>query len=525
MRTAAPFLAVALLVPLTRAQVPAAPSAVKAPGRQAAAPTGLSAASLWDFGNGGVLKASSAPELGRLYPLSNELFVAPTGEVGVGTTSPSAQLHVSGTLMTGGTHGQAALGSAIIGGEFSSIRGIHSAIVGGRNHLVDKDATESFLGGGIGNEIQVTSGTDGYANSIVGGIANHIFNAGRSVIAGGNGNEIGQEFAFSATLLRAFIGGGVGNRVWGDKGAVVGGDGNRVDGSDSGILAGANNWMSGDRSVALGGQLNQASGNDSVVAGTNALASHDASFVFADDQGAAFATTAPQQFLIRATGGVGIGTSTPSGALEAAGSIRSSGPGASFTCFNPNNAGSTVSFGWLNDVARIRIGGSGPGANGGFDIQRVGNQSVLRILDNGRVGILNSSPSERLDVNGNVRCTALIQTSDARLKRDVRELEHAMDTVRDLHGVSFEWDPERMPDAGSERQVGFLAQELREVLPEVVHEDDEGTLAVSYSQVVPVLVEALKEQDRRIAELEARDRELTALLEEMAELRRSISEK
>jgi hypothetical protein len=59
---------------------------------------------------------------------------------------------------------------------------------------------------------------------------------------------------------------------------------------------------------------------------------------------------------------------------------------------NPNNEQAAVRLNWLNDVARIRIGGSGVGASNGLDIQSVGNTSLLRILGNGRVGIGTANP-------------------------------------------------------------------------------------------------------------------------------------
>ena len=60
----------------------------------------------------------------------------------------------------------------------------------------------------------------------------------------------------------------------------------------------------------------------SFAAGDNAQAMNSGSFVWADGSGGAFADTAPNQFLIRATGGVGIGTTTPASKLEVNGDVR-----------------------------------------------------------------------------------------------------------------------------------------------------------------------------------------------------------
>ncbi len=108
------------------------------------------------------------------------------------------------------------------------------------------------------------------------------------------------------------------------------------------------------------------------------------------------------------SGLVGIGTLDPIGNLDVAGNVTTSGPSsAGFTVYNPNNAGATVSLNWLNDVARIRIGGTGAGAGGGLDIQRTGNASLFRILHNGNVGIGTTNPTAKLVVNGNARVDVL----------------------------------------------------------------------------------------------------------------------
>jgi hypothetical protein len=84
------------------------------------------------------------------------------------------------------------------------------------------------------------------------------------------------------------------------------------------------------------------------------------------------------------SGNVGIGTTTPSANLHVAGDIRTDGA-FGLTAYNPNNASAVAALGWLNNVARIRIGGEGPGATNGLDIQKTGNQSLMRIYDSGDV--------------------------------------------------------------------------------------------------------------------------------------------
>lgn len=104
-------------------------------------------------------------------------------------------------------------------------------------------------------------------------------------------------------------------------------------------------------------------------------------------------------------GRVGIGVDDPLNPLHVDGSIRAAsframGGGNTVNLFNPNNEGASFFLGWLNDVPRLRIGGNGAGANGGFDIQRIGDQSLFRVDGgNGYVGIHEGNPDLRLTLD------------------------------------------------------------------------------------------------------------------------------
>lgn len=89
----------------------------------------------------------------------------------------------------------------------------------------------------------------------------------------------------------------------------------------------------------------------------------------------------------------------------------------------------------------------------------------------------------------------IITASDARLKSDITDLTHAIETVQQLNGKAYIKD--------GKPSLGFIAQEVEEVLPQVVHTDntEEGYKSVNYQAIVPLLVEAIKEQQKQIDEL------------------------
>jgi len=92
-------------------------------------------------------------------------------------------------------------------------------------------------------------------------------------------------------------------------------------------------------------------------------------------------------------------------------------------------------------------------------------------------------------------------TSDIRLKENFEPMSNALELVTQLNGTYYTWKK----DAGDDkpRKLGFIAQEIEKVIPELVKTDSEGMKSVDYIGVVPVLVEALKNQQKQINELKA----------------------
>ena len=87
--------------------------------------------------------------------------------------------------------------------------------------------------------------------------------------------------------------------------------------------------------------------------------------------------------------------------------------------------------------------------------------------------------------------------SDRSLKRDIQTIEHALDLVGKMRGVTFE-----MINTG-QQGIGVVAQEVQEVIPQVV-QDNNGILSVAYGNLVGVLIEAVKELTARVEALESK---------------------
>lgn len=140
-----------------------------------------------------------------------------------------------------------------------------------------------------------------------------------------------------------------------------------------------------------------------------------------------------------------------------------------------------------------------------------GSTSVIKGIVDGaggaRLGINTSTPSMALQIVGSGCYTGTFGVcSDRRYKKDIATLEDPLDVISRLRGVNFEWRrsdyPEQeFPDG---KQVGFIAQEVEDVVPGVVATDANGYKSVDYAKLVPILLEAVKAQQRQIEELKAR---------------------
>ena len=190
------------------------------------------------------------------------------------------------------------------------------------------------IAGGVNNQVDALSG------SIGGGDGNHILaGSDGSVVAGGAGNTIqgsasvsaiggGADNLIAAGAVQSVVAGGWGNSISGWESTISGGGMNTIGTGGQGSVIGgghANTILPGSSFCTIpGGAFNTAGGASSFAAGYHAKTIYGGSFVWADYQESEFAAGGPNQFLIRAAGGVGIGTNNPAAgtALHVNGTAR-----------------------------------------------------------------------------------------------------------------------------------------------------------------------------------------------------------
>jgi hypothetical protein len=176
---------------------------------------------------------------------------------------------------------------------------------------------------------------------------------------------------------------------------------------------------------------------------------------------------------------VGIGLSSPLAPLHLAVNGEGSGYyGLAITNIDWGSGGKTLT---INQGTPGKLKFTEPGV------------TDLMTLDfyNKRIGIMNTTPHHIIDVAGGAYCTGStwVNASDSTLKQNVRTLNsYGLNEILKIHPVEYYYKT----DKTNKQQIGFIAQELKEIIPEVVF-GEEGNMGISYGNLVPVLVNAVKE--------------------------------
>lgn len=483
-------------------------------------------------------------------------LVSGTGATVTGGNSNSATGNYS--VIGGGTFNEAGASRTVVGGGNNNDAQGEYAFVGGGSHNSATGSLSVVVGGGgtVPTDGNLASGVNAFVGGgkrneasdssavVVGGVLNRARDA-QATIVGGTDNVISRG-------LNAFIGAGTDNRINDDasgEAAIVGGDGNlitghhsfigagasnEIGGAYSGILAGRDHVIGGAYSSILAGQadtlfgLNSAilagygakvNSDYSVAAGRRAKAIHDGAFVWADSTDADFASTATNQFLIRASGGVGVGTNAPDKPLH----VQSDVSGGLSYALKLSNEAAIADFTSTGILFQVDDGPTR--GKGGLVYERtqtwnrgdfhflqnpIANadnagltNKVFTILNNGNVGIAQPLPSNILTVALGSATDPIADSwtlhSSRRWKKNITPIDGALEKVRALKGVYYD---EKATDL---RNIGLIAEDVGEVIPEVVAYEANGVDAksVDYARLVAVLIEGMKEQQKQIEELKA----------------------
>ena len=357
-----------------------------------------------------------------------------------------------------------------------------------------------------------------------------------SAVGGGYNNQAGNDVGALAAF--ATVGGGASNKASAFGSAVAGGQYNFASGGYSSVVGGRGNTASGNFGTVDGGSLNCAGGDLSWAGGSRAqvrpgsqsgaagdgclgvasagnTGGDEGTFVWADSQDGGFVSSGTNQFLVRATGGMGLNGGPINAAVElnVVADNDGSNYGNLFLRQRNYDAGMLVSAGDATSTAAN---------NAGFYLDQYNGSAQTRRLT--------------LATNGDFSVTAAAfkpgggswsAPSDARLKQGIEPLSGALDRMLRLHGVSFEYrepDPARRP-AG--RHIGFLAQDVQPLFPDWVGQDEQGYLTVGSQGFEALTVEALRElraeKDAALTLLEADNAALrednSAIRTELAALR------
>lgn len=186
---------------------------------------------------------------------------------------------------------------------------------------------------------------------------------------------------------------------------------------------------------------------------------------------------------------------------------------------------------WENtDHAYLQLFGSIPDGNGWYlnnSFWGVGSDGTdewgsLSLLKNNIAGQTSEETILLDGQNGNINISgSLSQSSDERLKKDIQTLDSALEKTGQLRGVSYTWKTDAQDESP---QIGVIAQEVEKVYPEFVHTDEAGMKSVNYAQMTAVLIEAVKELNTQVQNLQNENATLQAKADKQTELENRLAQ-
>ncbi len=266
--------------------------------------------------------------------------------------------------------------------------------------------------------------------------------------------------------------------------------------------------------------------------------------LFAETKQAGVGTNTKHPFYVRTNnltrmwfdtaGNVGIGTTSPSTKLEVKdGYVRinqTDGAQASLILngsYSTNRA-SRIDF-LFKDSTTSRwslIKDYTQNGTDRFDFEFGGARKVTIAGTTGNVGIGTANPSQKLSVSGNICYTGSIGScSDRRYKTNILSMGNMLTNVMALAPVTYNWKVKEFPDKNfnDKKQLGFIAQDIEKIFPELVLTDNDGYKSVDYVKITPILVKAVQEQQSEIEALKKQNELILAKLNSLESGRNKAS--
>lgn len=438
---------------------------------------------------------------------SERLRITDTGRVGIGTTTPTTSLHVTATPPAsvpapGAVSSHMAIGTNPYGtsiGTLSSGRGyIQQQRFDGNTAVYDLLLNPN--GGNIGIGTSTPS-----ASLTVGGVAGsdrtlQLGSAGATrAILSTNATDgtvsLGATNDSTTGILRFLTGPSLSERMRIDSNGNVGiGISSPVARLD--IVAGDARWRVSHDGV----------GNIQHEALNSAGTTYSNLIQFANNF--IFSTSGTERLRINVSGNLGLGV-IPS---AWAGSFKVFQVGPRASVYSDATSGTIVGNNIYNDGSNRYIASAAAsvflqedGAHKWFNAPSgtAGNAISLKqamILNvSGNLGIGTTNPSTILHANGEITATDFNTTSDLNVKENIEIISDAVVKVSQINGVTFNFKA----DNTKQRHAGVIAQDVEKVLPEAVKEMSDGIKHVAYGNLIGLLVEAIKDQQKQIDELKA----------------------
>ncbi|MCB9216806.1 MAG: tail fiber domain-containing protein [Candidatus Kapaibacterium sp.] len=439
---------------------------------------------------------------------ANNLISFSPGSVLGGGSGSRIERSTSAVIAGGGTGQSLTVSSfaTISGGKTIIIDSSDFATVSGGTTNSLRKSTSATIGGGSTNSIQgTTNGTIG------GGFGNQLFKATNSTIGGGNQNKI------DSTTQIGTIGGGALHYIGGlaatSSNVIAGGQQDSITNSTSATIAGgANNIIDSSNSAAiLGGSFNRITSgaiHSSILGGRGLVLGGQKSVGY--------------------HGNNGLGTTDITVANS---NVAFFGNVDMWLGNNRSQASKLIFFEAQSGT------GTFPGTTTFFSSFEAGNQTdTIRYILPTTAG----TAGDVLEIAGVVGDVVTLEwdtddnSSDARFKQNIRTLTGALDSTLMLRGVRHDWRRGEFPNRNfpEGESIGFIAQEVEKVFPELVKTESDGFKKVEYAKVTALLVEALREehlkneaQEERLDQLEQENKELQEALREILARLRENEEK